>query len=323
MRLGFFQFLFFLLLASCLPLWAADYKLVDGTVLTGTVASPNDIGVVISLEDGTLTKRTPWNKFSQEALKKFAAEFEKDPRRTPQVKFLVSSLIKVEPPPNAGATNEVEAPLPVVPEVIKAPRAALVKVEGFERPLADPSFFAAMSSSIGFLALLVVLGANFYAAYEVAIFKHRPVALVMGVSVVPVIGPLVFFCMPPATPKASRSAAAEAAPAEEGHQQAAASTASSDNPDSVFYRPGEVTINRRFIETKLTGFMKMVPTGDYKNLWLAVRTADGEFWTQYITKTTQESMTVKTPVENVWDHREISYFQIQEMEIRRWVAEES
>ena len=321
MRRSFFQFLLFLFL-TCLPLRAAEYKLADGTVLSGRPASMNEQGVSIELEDGTITKRTPWNKFHQQALKKFAAEFANSTRVTPATKVLINSLILPDPPLNAGATNEVEAPLPVVPEVIKAPRAALVKVEGFERPLADPSFFAALSSSMGFLALLLLIGANFYAAYEVALFKDRSVALVMGVSVVPIIGPLVFFCMPPRTPKSSNPEAEEVAPAETASQQAVTST-SSENPDSIFYRSGEMTINRRFIETKLAGFMKMVPSGDYKNLWLAVRTADGEFWTQNITKTTQESMTVKTPVENVWDHREISYFQIKEMEIRRWVAEES
>ncbi len=324
MRRGFFQNLLFLLV-TCIALQATDYKLVDGTVLSGErVVSASDAGVVLALADGNISNRTAWNKFSQEALKKFDAEFVTNTRVTAQTKFLIKSLIRVEPLPNPGATNEMELPLPVVPEVIKAPRPPLTKVEGFERPLADPSFFAAMSSSIGVLAVLIVLAANFFAAFEIAIYKHRPLALVMGVSVVPIIGPLVFLCMPAAKEGSSKSVPTAEEPLREvGGQKQAVATAAPENPDSVFYRPGEVTINKRFIETKLTGFMKMVPTGDYKNLWLAVRTADGEFWTQNITKISQESMTVKTPVENVWDHREVSYFQIQELEIRRWVAEET
>lgn len=325
MRRGFFQNLLFLLV-TCIALQATDYKLVDGTVLSGErVVSASDAGVVLALADGNISSRTPWNKFSQEALKKFDAEFTTNTRVTAQTKLLIKNLIiRIEPPVNAGATNEMEAPLPVVPEVIKAPRPPLTKVEGFERPLADPSFFAAMSSSMGVLAVLIVLAANFFAAFEIAIYKDRPLALVMGVSVVPIIGPLVFLCMPAAKQGSSKSVATAEEPLREvGGQKQAVATAAPENPDSVFYRPGEVTINKRFIETKLSGFMKMVPTGDYKNLWLAVRTADGEFWTQNITKISQESMTVKTPVENVWDHREVSYFQIQELEIRRWVAEET
>ncbi len=323
MRRGFFQFLLFLVVSG-LSLWAADYKLVDGTVLAGErMVSANEMGVVLELADGNISKRTPWNKFSQAALKKFDAEFVTNARVTVQIKFLIKSLILAEVPINHGATNEVEAPLPMVPEVIKAPRPPLTKVEGFERPLADPSFFAAIISPVGILALLIVLGANFFAAFEIATYKNRPLALVMGVSVVPIIGPILFLCMPTVKVDLSKPAVVEEEPLREvGTQQAAASN-SHENPDSTFYRSGEVTINRRFVETKLIGFMKMVPTGDYKNLWLAVRTTDGEFWTQNITKTTQESLTIKQQVENVWDHREISYFQIQELEIRRWVAEES
>jgi hypothetical protein len=325
MRRLFLHSLLFLTTAACLALQAAGYKLADGTTLSGMVVSTNEEGVVIDLGDGNLSKRRKWTEFSQEALAKFKAEFETNPRVSQRTKVIIGGLIlRMDPPPNPGATNEMEPPPVPVPEVIKAPRAALTKVEGFERPLADPSFRDALFTPVGILALILALGANFFAAFEIALYKHRPIALVMGVSVLPVIGPLIFFCMPqasPASPKPEKNTRNSAA--SEVSQKTAAAAAP-ENPDSVFYRAGEVTINRRFIETKLISFMKMVQTGDAKNLWLAVRTSEGEeYWTQHITKITQEGMTLKTPVENVWDHREVSFFQIQEMEVRRWVAEES
>src|SRR5260370_35531975 len=50
--------------------------------------------------------------------------------------------------------------------------------------------------------LLILYLANIYAGYEISIFRNQPAALVAGVAAVaPVVGPIVFLCLPQRIPK--------------------------------------------------------------------------------------------------------------------------
>ena len=65
---------------------AADYKLKDGTTLSGEAIGPNEKSVIIKAPDGKLLPRTPWANFSQEALKEFA--------KNPKIRAFVELLIE-------------------------------------------------------------------------------------------------------------------------------------------------------------------------------------------------------------------------------------
>jgi len=258
-----------LTLLTCAAVSAADYKLADGKIISGEAVSANDAGVIIK-QAGQLGTRTPWGKFSQEALKEFAKE--------PKLKKFVELL--VEPSP------EEEKELEVKPRAARPP-ITVKPVEKIEPP-AKAGLFAGMGTPVGFLAFLMLFGANLYAGYEIAIFRKRPRALVCGISAAaPVIGPLVFLCLP----------TAEAAPAEEGAEEApreinvAHSTdeseaeAAEEVKQSVqVFKRGEYTFNRRFIETKFAGYFRLVPGETEKNTALTFVTARGEYTGRRISK---------------------------------------
>ena len=81
----------------------------------------------------------------------------------------------------------------------------LVLVRNPHYPLSSPRlervakhslFGAFFGSGLGVLILLLLYAANVYAAYEIAIFRARPVPLVCGVAaVLPVAGPLLFLAL--------------------------------------------------------------------------------------------------------------------------------
>src|SRR4030095_4385547 len=121
--------------------------------------------------------------------------------------------------------------------------------------------------------------------------------LVCGIAAVaPVLGPVVFLCLPPRLPKShDEIAAAAMAPhlsEEEQHaleqaqaQGAAAApiegTPITGVPDKkqtqvTFYQRGQTTFNRRFFETKFAGFLRMIPGEAERNKVIYVKSARGE-----------------------------------------------
>ena len=57
---------------------------------------------------------------------------------------------------------------------------------------------------MGIVLFVLMYGANIYAAYEIAVFKNRPVALVCTMAaVLPVLGAVIFFCLPAAVVKSA------------------------------------------------------------------------------------------------------------------------
>ena len=66
-----------------------------------------------------------------------------------------------------------------------------------ELPPQGSLFATLLSSSVGFVALLLIYAANIYAAYEIAIVRARPIGMVMGVAaVLPILGPIIFLSLP-------------------------------------------------------------------------------------------------------------------------------
>src|SRR5881296_2676418 len=68
---------------------ADEFKLANGNILRGELASADEDGLVVKLDVGGFSKREPWINFSQETLKELA----KDSKVAP----LVEPFIELEP----------------------------------------------------------------------------------------------------------------------------------------------------------------------------------------------------------------------------------
>ncbi|NBR86608.1 MAG: hypothetical protein EBS84_18240 [Proteobacteria bacterium] len=179
-----------LLLAAAWLAGAADYKLKDGTTLSGEGISFTDKGVVIKNADNKVLPRTAWTNFSQEGLKEFA----KNPKARPFVELLVEDA----PAPD-GTAPEIN--VPDAAAVPARPPAKWKEVEGKPTLPENPGLIGGMfTTGIGWLSLIVVYAAIIYAGYEVAIYRRRPRNMVMGLSAIPFVGiaaPITFLILPP------------------------------------------------------------------------------------------------------------------------------
>lgn len=243
-----------------------SYPLVSGEVLTGDPVHFNAQGAIFKRSDGSFTSRTSWTNFTEAALK----ELGKDARAKPFVDQYLETIEEEEP-------EAKEAVITVQP------------VERLDRPNPKAGFGAIFSSPLSIMLVLLVWAANVYAAYEIALFRNYPWMLVVGIAaVVPVIGPVLFLCLPTYMPTAETEEVAEA---EHAHAEVpvtqtaveaspiapapAAGTAPA-GPAHTVYKRGQTTFNRRFFETKFANFLRVTPTEADKDMVLLVKSARGE-----------------------------------------------
>jgi hypothetical protein len=268
---------------------AADtFPLTDGKSVTGDVISYNDNGVVFRLDVDKYSERVPWTKFSQDALK----QLEKNPKIRP----LAEPFIETPPP-----------------ERVKAGEVKVHEVSRLELPPKQSLFGALFSSSVGLVVLMLIYAANIFAGYEIAVVRSRPIALVMGVAVVlPILGPIIFLAMPvrvaapepvatppeaaPHTftvPDAAQPVAAGIHIVEASWQgKSSAAPAAEPGAPQIFQR-GQFTFNRRFFETKFSGFFSMIRREAEKNLMLTVKTGRALFVVERITRIATNEMHVE------------------------------
>jgi hypothetical protein len=274
--------LFLFLISALQGTFGADFKLSNGDVLRGEAASFNDDGLVVRLDIGGFSPRTPWGKFTQETLKML----EENPQAKPFVEPYIEIPIEVK-------------------EQVKEKKKEIVVKEPPQVPLADTktSFFGALANPVGYLLLGALFLANLYAALEIARWRGRPAALVVGVSaIVPFFGPLLFALLPGSHPVAETHV--EAPPPEAtapvnpmAHAGAGQSNlglasaghgapaAAGNNPVySQVYNRSNTTFDRRFFETKFTGFFRVVPTEPEKSLVIVVKAAKAEYKAIRITR---------------------------------------
>src|SRR5262245_11316892 len=155
---------------------AEEFKLTNGNILRGELASADEDGLVVKLDVGGFSKREPWINFSQETLKELA--------KNPKVTSLVDPFIELEPEQIKAKEKQKEIVVKPVPNRM-------------ERPPAKPSLVAAFITPLGLVILAVLMLANLYAGYEIARFRMQPVALVCGLSILlPGLAPLIFLCLP-------------------------------------------------------------------------------------------------------------------------------
>jgi hypothetical protein len=264
---------------------ADTFQLTDGTSLTGDVISYNDNGIVFRLEVDKYSQRVPWTKFSQDALKQLADK--------PKIRLLAEPFIET-PPVERAKKGEVKAQ----------------EVSRLELPPKQSLFGALFSSSVGLVVLMLIYAANIFAGYEIAVVRSRPILLVMGVAVVlPILGPIIFLAMPmrvePSRMAAPRPEAAPHTFAVPGAAQPVAAgihiveaswqkeTPAADPGAPQIFQRGQFTFNRRFFETKFSGFFSMIRRESEKNLVLTVKTGRALFVIERITRIATNEMHVE------------------------------
>lgn len=255
---------------------ADSFQLTDGTSLAGTVVKYDDNGVLIRTP-GDVYINVTWTRFSQDALRQLT--------QNPKIKPFVTPFII--PPPEQRPKAEIK--IREVSRLAEPPEAALLA--------------ALFSSPVGLVMLFLIYGANLYAAMEIAIFRARPVGVVMGVAaVLPVLGPIIFLSLPTRVePGAEPGAEAEAetmavpgvvpAPTKVqlpgGIRIAAASwqqAPATEQPAPQIFHRGQFMFNRRFFETKFPGFFNLVRREGDKDMVLLVKTPRGHYEVQRITR---------------------------------------
>jgi len=255
---------------------AGTFQLTGGTSVSGDIIMFNDTGVTLHTPSDSYTNIV-WPMFSQDALKQLA----QDPRIKPLAELFI------ETPPAQPKSENV----------------TVQEVSRLGLPRKESLLAALVSSSVGFIALLLIYAANVYSAYEIALLRARPIALAMGVAaVLPVLGPVLFLCLPvrqETEPEEAPSLGEQhaftvpgaAAPVAESVAAAGihitpATGARAAHPEAQIFQRGQYMFNRRFFETKFSGFFSMIRRPAEKDLVLVLKTARAQLIVQRISRIT-------------------------------------
>lgn len=274
---------------------AEELHLLDGTVLKGEVASPNDMGVIVKLDGGGFSDRIPWAKFTQDTLKSLAKNSKTGVFAEPYVEEVLEEkskakreAITIKPPPR------------------------------LERPVGHVSLFAALNTPAGLMILLIFFVANIFAAYEIAIYRHQPVVMTCAISAVaPVVAPIIFLAMPTRPREGGYAEEGESLPEEElaandagGEKPASATSRMKNKITSMFqpsggglkvashgkssgakpglepklFRRGDTTFNRRFFESTFPGFFRVVPGEAEKEMVIVFKAGKNDYVAKRISR---------------------------------------
>ena len=298
---------------------ADSFPLADGTTVSGDVVSFNDNGIIFRTADDKYTDRLPWVKFSQDGLKQLA--------QTPKIKPFVEPFIMPEAP---ARTSRPEVTVGTVSRLDRSSPASL--------------FGGLFSSGIGLVALLLIYAANIYAGYEIALFSARPLAVVMGASaVLPFAGPVIFLSLPglreadaPAVEETPAETPAEGAPVENaphrfvvpgvkpeeeihiaaGSWEAGAPPAPPNQPETEIFQRGQFMFNRRFFETKFSGFFGIVRREADKDKILQVKTPHALFVAERITRIAANEVHFEVLRGDVRQEVMVPFAEIQEVQLK-------
>jgi hypothetical protein len=154
---------------------------------------------------------------------------------------------------------------------------------------------------------------------------------VMGVAaVLPIIGPLIFLSLPTQTETVSESelAQAEADPAtfavpgqpgvteEVSVADGSPGTPAAGKPSGQVFQRGQFTFNRRFFETKFSGYFGVVRHGAEKDQTLLVKTGGGQFVVERITRISSSDVHLEIVQNGAHQEIMLPFAQIQEIQLR-------
>jgi len=289
---------------------ALTFEYTDGTKISGEIVRPDAKFLQVRTEDNKYVE-IDWGKLSQATLAelKTIAEQKRDTKLLENVEpyIEISDAEKI-------AKTEVK---------IKT------DYEKLERPAKGSLIGALFQSSVGLVCLLLLYAANIYAGYEIACVRAYPIALVCGIAAIaPVIGPVVFLCLPTKLPSREDEveeepgpAAAPAVPAaqsatynEESPAETAAAAAAV--PQIQVFKRGQFTFNRRFIETKFSPFFGAIRRGEHKDLVLVVKAMRGEHIATRISRIAANDMHLEVQKGGAAQEVQIPFVEIQEIQIK-------
>jgi len=294
-------------LACCWRLDAAEaetYQLENGEAVTGEFISADKDGLVLKAGDGSY-KRTPWSQFAQESLKALA--------QNPKARPFVTPLLDEPVEEKARKTIEFKP----------GPR--------LERPAPPSKIGALFASPLSVMIFLVLYAANLYAAWEIAIFRNHLPPLACGVSAaLPFIAPLAFLCIPGrplVTPDEPKEAAAETEPtdaetAADASESPGAAVAQPETqarpgvPEPIVYKRGQYMLNRRFFETKLAGFLRVVPSEAEKDMIVVIHSSRGEYAGKRISRLTVDELHLQTFKGDASTDVSIPFNEISEVQVK-------
>ena len=289
---------------------ADTYQLTDGSSVSGDIVKYDDTGVLIRTPADAYTNVT-WTMFSQDAMKQLA--------QNPKIRPFVRPFII--PPARRQPVEEIK--IQEVPRLEEPPKTALLA--------------ALFSSSVGLVVMFLIYGANLYAAMEIAIFRARPIGMVMGVAaVLPILGPIIFLSLPTygganVEPAAETVVAPEAmavpsvAPAptlvqpptgihiaSSSWQQAPVT----DKPAPQIFQRGQFMFNRRFFETKFPHFFSLVRHEADKDMVLLVKTPHGQYEVNRITRIAANDMHFEVAHGAARQEVMVPFGEIQEIQLK-------
>jgi hypothetical protein len=207
----------------------------------------------------------------------------------------------------------------------QGPKVTTREVQRLDRPTAGGLF----ASPVMFLVFFLLYAANVYAGYEVAVYRQRNTALVASLAaVMPVLAPVIFLALPSTISQApvEEETTAEAMPETirmEGQAepdatpQAAGGSAPAKSTEPVMVFPrGQFTFNRRFFETKLAGFLKMVPGEAEKNMVVVISCSRGTFAGPRLTRVSPGDVTLNAIKGNATQDMVFAFGEINEVRVK-------
>jgi len=297
---------------------AGSYALTDGSSVSGDPINYDTNGVMLKSGEDAYP-RIPWGKFTDEALRQL-----RDDTKNPQYKAIVAPMIL-----NAAPVEKA-----------RLPEITVNAVETPARPSGPAGVLAIFTSPLGWAMLLILYGTNLFAAYEVALYRNQPLETVCGLAAIPLLGvasPIVFLALPsrpgteeesaPASgtnaaaytppPLSSVAASGRAAPdASAGLAPSAVAPSAEELPAPVVFQRGDYLFNRRFFETKLAGFFRVVLSDADKDLRVCIQSTRGNFVGKRITRVTPAELYLQVFKDSATADEMIPFVEILEVQIR-------
>lgn len=295
---------------------AETFHTSDGQTLSGDIVSADESGFILKDASGNYGQRIPWTKLTQDDLKELL--------QNPKAGQFVQPFIMVS-----------------TEEKLKKTEIEIKDYTHLARPKKMSLIGALFSSPMGLFIILIVMGANLYAAYEIAKFRGHSVPLACGVSfVVPFIAPVVFLSIskrfktaadPWAAPEEPLPGADESKPAgdastdapiAEATAEAAGShggqpkVAASELPPARKFARGQFTFNRRFFETQMPGFFAVVRPEALKDSVIGVKSSRGDLVAHRIPRISANDITFQVNKGNASEEVIVPFVELQEVEIR-------
>ena len=293
---------------------AVTIEFTDGTKFTGDIVQKAPAYIQLRVE-GAYTN-LDWGKISQGSLKELQTLAASN--RDTKLAEYVSPYIEI---PEDEIIKKTQVEVKPVPRLDRAEKGSLIG--------------AMFKSPLGLICILLLYAANIYAAYEIAVIRAYPPAMVCGIAAVaPVIGPVIFLCLPTKLPGRegeaeeeidAPAAAADAPLPSAAHGDAAtehapatadSAHAASALPQTQVFKRGQFTFNRRFIETKFSTFFGAIRRGNDKDLVLVVKSARGEHVATRISRIAANDMHLEVHKGGASQEVQIPFLEIQEIHIK-------